>query len=69
MEIITPVMTEDDLERDDDAPAAPRPTTVMERLSRMLAEAAEPSQRARLRDALLNGDFTVLFERERSAEE
>lgn len=56
-------MTERELHKNDrpETPAA-RPSTVMERLARMLAEATEPTQRTRLRDALLNGDFSVLFE-------
>ncbi len=62
-------MTERELNEQEDALApAERPTTVMERLARMLAEATEPTQRTRLRDALLNGDFSVLFEDRRSSD-
>ena len=56
-------MTERELNKKEDSVApAERPTTVMERLARMLAEATEPTRRTRVRDALLNGDFSVLFE-------
>jgi hypothetical protein len=73
MRMIKHMMTEDELgEREATAQPAARPSTVMERLARMLAESEEPTRRTRLRDALLNGDFSVLFEADgsrRSAED
>ncbi len=56
-------MTERELGTEGTGAAPVRPTSVMERLARMLAESAEKQcARTRLKDALLKGDFSLLFE-------